>query len=164
MNDTSKTPLDELVDGVHRDLEEEKRPQWKREWRQWWRTWERVTPGPARDVLEWALDHHSEGDPFDQKAEATLGEVAPERGTWEALRNWYDTVTDRAEECLEKGPLSARPNALPAPPFVPTEEELAGLTDGVERTPIGAACAFLAHLGHVAQHHHEYLQPHTPRS
>ena len=157
-------PLNSLVSGVRRDLEEERRPQWEREWRQWWRTWERATPDPARDVLEWALAHHSEGDPFDQKTEVALGEEVLKRGDWDALRNWYETITDRAEEFLENGPISARPNALPAPPFVPTEEELDGLTDGTARTPRGAACAFLAHLGHVARHHHEYLQSHTPRS
>jgi hypothetical protein len=138
-------------------IEEAARPKWERRWRTWWHELKDRAPDPARAVMDWALAHHCEGDEFDRNAEAAVESVAPQRGDWTALRDWFETLHERTGDALESGELGTRPTDLPAPPVVPTEEEMSDLVDRTGRTPKGVAAAVLAHVAHTARTHNQFL-------
>jgi len=138
-------------------IEEAARPNWERRWRTWWHELKNRAPDAARAVMDWALAHHCEGDEFDRNAEAAVETAQPQRGDWTALRDWFETLHERAGDALERGDLGTRPTDLPAPPFVPTEEEMSDLVDRADRTPEGVAAAVLAHVAHTARIHNRFL-------
>jgi hypothetical protein len=138
-------------------IEEAARPEWERRWRTWWHKLKDTAPDPARAVMDWALTHHCEKGAFDREAEAAVESVAPQRGDWAALRDWFATLHERAGDALESGDLGTCPTDLPAPPFVPTEEEISDLVDRADRTPEGIAAAVIAHVAHTARIHNQFL-------
>ena len=138
-------------------IEKAARPEWERRWRTWWHELKDRAPDAVHTVMDWALTHHCEGGAFDRNAEAAVESVVPQRGDWTALRDWFETLHDRAGDALESGDLGTRPTDLPPPPDVPTEEEMSDLVDRADRTPDGVAAAVLAHVAHTARTHNRYL-------
>jgi hypothetical protein len=139
-------------------IEETARLKWERRWRTWWHELKDGAPDAARAVMGWALAHHCERDEFDRKAEAAVESVASNRGDWAALRDWFETLHERAGDALETGDLGTCPADLPAPTFVPTEEEMRNLVNRANRTPEGVAAAGLAHIAHTARTHNQFLE------
>jgi hypothetical protein len=138
-------------------IEQAARPDWRREWGEWWQGLKDGVPEVPHAVMDWALEHHCEGGEFDRKAEAAVEEVMPERGDWHALCEWADALYSETTEILEEEDFGRRSTDLPAPPFVPTEDDISALVARADRTPEGVAAAVLARTAHTARYHNEPL-------
>ncbi|PEN10382.1 hypothetical protein CRI94_17345 [Longibacter salinarum] len=135
-------------------------------WTEAWCLWQAAVFEPM-DCPETLLEveaKHKAGDSFDMKAKDAAQDLMPTRwrtaGGWSALDNWFcveaHAILDAVFPEDDAPPaLNLYPEDIPAPPIVPTPEEIGALDAETEplTAPRGYAAASMRILAGLARRH-----------